>query len=587
MQGIPLRRWRTGLAGACALLLVVVVALPVGLAPMVAAPAGSATGVTGPSRSPADQPTAPLTLGSFELAKVRILGIPAITVAAPVVGLQGNAPDAQRRAEVIEGNLRRLYAPVSPCSGSEWIAEWILLQVLGGRERACAPSITALSGGAPDGLVVRRRELAAGDVVLEALLPERGEPIPLLTVTYADAALNGTSAWELAGRWQERLQSRLRHARQVSQPAALHRRWQIILGLELVLLITTGASFLLWRRNRRDREAWLVARREGVGRRLETHSQLHRFFGLVLLLLVLLQLMVMIALAVMAVPGEVPLGLELILQPILAALKLMAMGLIALAGRSLVTFLLHQWADSARVPAEEQARREQRRRSLLRVSHRLIDLASLLLAVGWILVDIPSVRSSSSSVLVAGGALLGGLALVFQGLLRDFAAGMAVLLEDRYAIGDWVEIGGLEGDVVDVGVLSTQLRCLDQRVAVVQNSAFDRVVNHTKLRSGILVNLVVSHRCHDIDRALAVVAGELNAFHSDSSWSSRLLAAPLLRGVSATGPLGITVSILLTTVAGEQWACSRELRRRLVARFQREAIPLADGLELAGTAPLR
>ena len=95
-----------------------------------------------------------------------------------------------------------------------------------------------------------------------------------------------------------------------------------------------------------------MARREGVSRRLETRSQLHRFFGLLLLLLVLLQLMVMIALAVMAVPGEVPLGLELILQPILAALKLMAMGLIALAGRTLATFLLHQWAYSARVPAE-------------------------------------------------------------------------------------------------------------------------------------------------------------------------------------------------------------------------------------------
>ena len=578
------RRRRPWWPAALALGLVaaLVLGLAAGLAPVAAAPAGSApAGDARPSRSPADQPTGPLALGSYELAKVRILGIPAITVAAPVVGPQGNAPDAQRRAEVIEGNLRRLYAPLSPCSESEWIAEWILLQVLGGRERACAPAITALSGGAPDGLVVQRRQLDAGDVVLEALLPERGEPLPLLTVTYADAALNGTSAWDLAGRWQERLQSRLRHARQARQPAALRRRWRIILGLEVLLLITTGASFLLWRRNRRHREAWLVARREGVGRRLETRNQLHRYLGLVLLLLVLLQLMVMIALAVMAVPGEVPFGLELILQPILAALKLMAMGLIALAGRSLATFLLHQWADSARVPAEDQARREQRRRSLVRVSHRLIDLASLLLAVGWILLDIPSVRSSSSSVLVAGGALLGGLALVFQGLLRDFAAGMAVLLEDRYAIGDWVEIGGLEGDVVDVGVLSTQLRCLDQRVAVVQNSAFDRVVNHTKLRSGILVNLVVSHRCHDIDGALAVVAGELSAFQADAGWGPHLLAAPLLRGVSATGPLGITLSILLITVAGEQWACSRELRRRLVARFQREAIPLADGLELA------
>ena len=77
------------------------------------------------------------------------------------------------------------------------------------------------------------------------------------------------------------------------------------------------------------------------------------------------------------------------------------------------------------------------------------------------------------------------------------------------------------------------------------------------------------------------MAEELATFHTDTTWGRRLLAAPLLRGVSATGPLGITLSALLTTVAGEQWACSRELQRRLVARFQQEKIPLADGLELA------
>jgi small conductance mechanosensitive channel len=118
-------------------------------------------------------------------------------------------------------------------------------------------------------------------------------------------------------------------------------------------------------------------------------------------------------------------------------------------------------------------------------------------------------------------------------------------------------------------------------MAVIQNSAFDRVVNHTKLLSGEEVKLLVSHRCTDIDRVLAVVAEELAAFQAEPAWSSRLLLAPQLRGVSATGPWGITLSMLLTTRAGEQWVCSRELQRRLVARCQREGLPLADGLELA------
>jgi len=573
-------RTRPWWLGALALLIAIGVSL---LAPAVAATGTvSNAGASAAPVSPDDR-NAVVAAGSFELAKVRILGVPALTVASPVVGHQDNAPDARRRAEVIEGNLRLLYDPEHLCSESEQIAEWILVRVLGGSDGACEPSpLQRVSGSAPEKLVVERRQLPGGDVVLEARVPERSEPLPLLTITRADASLNGVSAMALGERWQQRLQRRLRHARKVMQPADLRRRWQVTLTVQLALALVTAATLWLWRRNR-QRCAGLIRRRSPTpDRGLEQRLQLHQVLGLVLLLLVLVQLMVMLALGVMAVPGKVPLGLQLLLQPVHSVLKLLMVGLAGLLARSLATFLLHQWADGGRVPVEEQARREQRHRSLLRVSHRLIDLVCILVAAGWILVDIPGIRAASSSLLLAGGALLGGLALVFQGLLRDFIAGLAVLIEDRYAIGDWVEINGLEGDVVDVGVLSTQLHCLDHRVAVVQNSAFDRVVNHTKLRSGEEVKLLISHRCTAIGQALAVVADELAAFHADPTWGPRLLTPPLLRGVSATGPLGITVSVLLTTVTGEQWACSRELQGRLVARFQREGIPLADGLELVG-----
>lgn len=374
-------------------------------------------------------------------------------------------------------------------------------------------------------------------MVLEARVPERSEPLPLLTVTRADASLNGVSALALGERWQQRLQRRLRHARKVMQPADLRRRWQFTLTVQLALALLTAATLWLWRWNR-VRCAALISRRSPTpDRALEQRLQLHQVFGLVLLLLVLLQLMVMLALGVMAVPGKVPLGLQLLLQPVHSLLKVLMVGLAALLARSLATFLLHQWADGSRVPVEEQARREQRHRSLLRVSHRLIDLVCILLAAGWILIDIPGIRAASSSLLLAGGALLGGLALVFQGLLRDFVAGLAVLIEDRYAIGDWVEINGLEGDVVDVGVLSTQLHCFDHRVAVVQNSAFDRVVNHTKLRSGEEVKLLISHRCTSIGQALSVVAEELAAFHTDPTWGPRLLTPPAA-GRQCHGPAG-------------------------------------------------
>jgi small conductance mechanosensitive channel len=130
--------------------------------------------------------------------------------------------------------------------------------------------------------------------------------------------------------------------------------------------------------------------------------------------------------------------------------------------------------------------------------------------------------------------------------------------------------------VTDLGLLATELRCIDQRVARFPNSACAEVVNHTKLRSGVVVDLVLSHRCGDLLQALALIRQELEAFALDPAWQSSLPRAPELRGVTGAGPSGITVAVLVQTVAGAQGPAGRELRLRLLERLRRGGVPLAD-----------
>ncbi len=155
------------------------------------------------------------------------------------------------------------------------------------------------------------------------------------------------------------------------------------------------------------------------------------------------------------------------------------------------------------------------------------------------LLDVPGVRSASVSLLLAGGALLGALAFVFQGLLRDVSAGLVMLLEDRYAIGDWIEVGGIEGEVVEMGLFSTQIRCLDQRMNILDNASILQIRNHTKLRSGSLVTFVISHRQKDLEIVYRTLALEIEAFCLDPVWGNRLLGDPILRGIKRTTALGV------------------------------------------------
>ena len=529
-----------------------------------------------------NQPERGLAVGKYELAKVNILGVPAITVSSSVLNSDGGSPAARQRAAVIEGNLRLLYDPNQLCGQGERLSEWLLDSVLGGETNVCTAGLGP--GVALSDRPVRLEIVSdgKGNQVLEARVPDRKRTFSLLSVTEADAEINGVTTEQLARRWRRILESRINHARSTLRPRQLAQRWRITLVVELLLLGMIAVSLLAWSALRR-RVSRLQRQRFEEGHRvrsLEVRLHLTHTITRVLMVLVLFLLVMMVGLGVMAVPGQIPLALELLLQPSFALFKVGVVTLVGLLGRALSTFLLHQWADNVDVLAQERARRDQRYRSLLRVIHRLIDVSCLLVVGLWVLLDIPGVRTASISILLAGGALLGALAFVFQGLLRDFVAGMLVLIEDRYAIGDWIEIDGVEGEVVDVGLFSTQIRCLDQRVDTLDNSTIRQLRNHTKLRSGSLVTFVVSHRQSSIDQAIALIREEIDRFVNDSDWNHRLLGEPVLRGVRRITPLGTHLEVLLITKSGGQWVSEREFQLRVLRRFEAEGVVLADGLEL-------
>ena len=154
---------------------------------------------TGPAGSSAQQQAKQAQFeGKFELAKVRILGVPAITVASPVQLGDQRGIEASVRARVIEGNLRALYDPNQLCSFGERLSEWMLDSLLQSDAHVCtAGQRYGLDrSGTPLTLEVLRN--GSGPYELAARLPGREQPFPLLTVTHADAEINGARELALA-----------------------------------------------------------------------------------------------------------------------------------------------------------------------------------------------------------------------------------------------------------------------------------------------------------------------------------------------------------------------------------------------------
>jgi small conductance mechanosensitive channel len=72
-------------------------------------------------------------------------------------------------------------------------------------------------------------------------------------------------------------------------------------------------------------------------------------------------------------------------------------------------------------------------------------------------------------VLTFGGIFTLAIGLAFQDLLRNILAGIFILLEKPFRIGDHVAIGDCEGVVQTIALRTTALRTIDGRLAVLPN----------------------------------------------------------------------------------------------------------------------
>ena len=85
------------------------------------------------------------------------------------------------------------------------------------------------------------------------------------------------------------------------------------------------------------------------------------------------------------------------------------------------------------------------------------------------------------SLLVVGGALGLGVGLGLQNIVSNFVAGLVILWEGPVKVGDLIEVGNTQGEVVRIGARGTWVRTFENQVIIVPNSEFvnQRVSNWT------------------------------------------------------------------------------------------------------------
>jgi small conductance mechanosensitive channel len=214
------------------------------------------------------------------------------------------------------------------------------------------------------------------------------------------------------------------------------------------------------------------------------------------------------------------------------------------------------------------ARRAQRAEaigSVLRSSASLLILGiAVVLVLGELGINLAPIVASAGVV---------GVALGFgaQNLVKDFIAGIGIILEDQFGVGDVVDLGAATGTVEAVGLRITRLRDAHGVVWYARNGEIQRVGNKSQGNALVQVDMPVAHDT-DLERCRAVMQEVADGMYGEREWAGVLLTEPESLGAEQITAEGVVMRLQVRTATADQFRVGRELRMRLKERFAVEGI---------------
>jgi small conductance mechanosensitive channel len=247
-----------------------------------------------------------------------------------------------------------------------------------------------------------------------------------------------------------------------------------------------------------------------------------------------------------------------------AAWAFVRVGVAQVAAHLLEREAEHEESGLPQVEMERRVRTLQR--IVVRVAGAVIVVIAALTALSGFGVNIgPAVAGLGVAGIAVG--------LGAQTLVHDWLAGIFVILENQYNVGDVVEVAGIGGVVEEFSLRRTMLRDLDGTLHSVPNGQIGVASNMTRSWARVNLNVEVAYDT-DIDHATAVVNALGQELQDDPAWSDKMLEPPAVARVDSLGASGVELKVLGKVLPAQQWAVTGELRKRILARFAREGIEI-------------
>ena len=175
-----------------------------------------------------------------------------------------------------------------------------------------------------------------------------------------------------------------------------------------------------------------------------------------------------------------------------------------------------------------------------------------------------------NSLVTVLGVIGVALSLSLQGSLSNLAGGITVMVSRPFAVGDYVEAGGVSGTVSEIGLVYTKLKTIDNKIIFIPNGEIsgEKIVNYNKQEQRrVDLTFTVSYDA-DPERVKEIMRQVIGA-HPKALFTPE----PFVRTTSlGESSVGYTLRVWCATQ--DYWDLYYDLLEQVRAAFDREGVEL-------------
>ena len=204
------------------------------------------------------------------------------------------------------------------------------------------------------------------------------------------------------------------------------------------------------------------------------------------------------------------------------------------------------------------------------ISRLAVSFAKWAIALTALFFILHAWGAPDTATLTGAGVLTLIIGLGSQSLVADILAGIFIVFEGEFQVGDIVIIDGWRGEVKEIGIRTTKLIDAGYNIKIVNNSEIKTIINQTQELSLAKAYVQISYGAR-IEKIEAVIADNLESFKEKIP---AIVEGPYYKGVSELGESGVTLLFVAKCKEDDIYQVQRDMNREIKIMFDNNDIEI-------------